>query len=57
MTTVARPKPPAGPAHLHGLWHDTAGYHPLRARCPGCRECAAKAAEKPVLMTHGQVTP
>lgn len=54
---VPATKPPAGPAHLHGLYHDAAGFHPLRARCRGCCQCADKATAKPLLMTHGQVTP
>lgn len=57
ITIENQPKPPAGPAHLHAIFHDAAGFHPMRSACPGCRRCAAKAAEKPVLMSHGEVKP
>lgn len=48
MTTTPVKAPPA--AHLHGIWHDGGGFHPLNSHCRGCRRCAVKAAEKPLLI-------
>jgi len=48
----AQAEPTPAPAHLHGIYHDAAGFHPLASRCRGCRKCAKKAAEHPTLITH-----
>jgi len=55
--TAAAKLPPAGPAHLHAIFHDAAGFHPLKPTCRGCQRCAKKAAEQPVLITHETGSP